>query len=165
MIAETIIALRYSIRPWPSGCSLSGALPASFVPIMVITELSASERLFTPSRTTAMEFAIRPAVILKAERNTFVRMPVILVLTMICSRSAALVSIQNPFLNLIMTSPVFSCVCAFHLLFPVFLPAVLPSGLPWHPPHQLHLPLSPRLRRFPPVLSRLLPRPAWPSGV
>ena len=80
---EMIAALRYSVRPWPIGCFLSGALPASFVPMMVMRDDSASLRLLTASITTATEWDAMPTKALNAARNTLAIMPVILVRMMI----------------------------------------------------------------------------------
>ena len=83
---DTIIALRYSIRPYPRGCFLSGSFPASFVPTIVIIEDRASDRLFTASRMTAIELDANPMIALKAASMTFARMPMMLVLMMTLSR-------------------------------------------------------------------------------
>ena len=80
---EMMAALRYSVRPWPSGCFLSGALPASFVPMIVMRDDSASLRLLTASITTAMEWDAAPTKALNPARNTLAMMPVMLVLMMI----------------------------------------------------------------------------------
>ena len=47
---------------------------------------NASDRLFTASRMTAIEFEIRPTAALKAARNMFVRIPMTLVRTMTALR-------------------------------------------------------------------------------
>ena len=88
-IREITMALRYSIRPYPKGCFLSGCFPASFVPTMVITEEAASEKLFTASSTIAMEWVSSPTTALKAARRTLARIPITLVRMMIRSRPDA----------------------------------------------------------------------------
>ena len=90
----TIMELRYSIRPWPRGCFLSGERPASLVPTMVMIEERASDRLLTASRMTAMEWDSRPTTALKADRNTLARIPITLVRMMILSRCAAALRIS-----------------------------------------------------------------------
>ena len=80
------MALRYSILPYPMGCFLSGSLPASFVPTMVMIEDRASERLLTASSVTAIELERMPIAALKAARNTFVMIPMTLVRMMTESR-------------------------------------------------------------------------------
>ena len=84
-IMEMIAALRYSVRPCPSGCFLSGALPASFVPMIVMRDDSASLRLLTASITTAIEWEAMPTNALKAARNTLAMMPMTLVRMMMLS--------------------------------------------------------------------------------
>ena len=78
--------LRYSILPYPNGCFLSGDFPASFVPIMVMTELAASEMLFTASITMAMEFVANPTTALNPAKNALAMIPIILVLIITLSR-------------------------------------------------------------------------------
>ena len=85
-IIDISIALRYSIRPYPNGCFLSGSLPASFVPIIVIRELPASDMLLTASSIIAIEFVSSPITALNAAKNTFAIIPITLVLTIIFSR-------------------------------------------------------------------------------
>ena len=65
------------------------AYPANFVPTIVMTEESASDRLFTASKVTAIEFETIPMTALNDARNRFARMPMMLVLTMILSRFSA----------------------------------------------------------------------------
>ena len=67
--------LRYSIRPCPKGCSSSAACPASRKPISVITDEAASDRLFSPSATTAMEPVSSPAPSFPRHSRVFSRMP------------------------------------------------------------------------------------------
>ena len=50
-----IIAVKYSIRPYPKGCLQSGFLDASLVPTIVITLEDASDILFIASRVIAMD--------------------------------------------------------------------------------------------------------------
>ena len=57
--------------------------------MIVITEDSASERLFTASSVTAMEFEISPTAALNAASSTFAIIPIMLVLTIIFSLSYA----------------------------------------------------------------------------
>ena len=55
------------------------------MPMMVIKLDMASDRLFTASRTTAMEPARIPAIALNAARNMFAPMPIRLVRTIMAS--------------------------------------------------------------------------------
>ena len=57
----------------------SASLPASFVPTMVITELSASDKLFTASTNIAMEFDFIPINTLNIASRAFPIMPNMLV--------------------------------------------------------------------------------------
>ena len=82
MIAITV-ALKYSARPCPRGCLRSGDLCASFVPMMVISEESASLKLFTASSMTDTEEEISPTAALNDARNTLAAMPIRLVLTIV----------------------------------------------------------------------------------
>ena len=59
---------------------MSGALPASFVPTIVIIDDNASLKLFTASRTIAIEFEIIPITALKLAKKILASMPIILVL-------------------------------------------------------------------------------------
>ena len=68
------------------GCLLSGALLASFSPIIVTTEERASDKLFTASKTRAIELTSIPKVALKAANKTLVKIPIILVLTIVLPR-------------------------------------------------------------------------------
>ena len=61
-----IIAVKYSIRPYPKGCLQSGFLDASFVPTIVITLEDASDILFTSSRVIAMDPLIIPITALNS---------------------------------------------------------------------------------------------------
>ncbi len=54
--------------------------------MMVMSELPASEMLFTASRTIAIEFDMRPITALKVARKIFAMIPMMLVLTIIFSR-------------------------------------------------------------------------------
>lgn len=56
----TISAERYSIRPWPKGCSLSAGLFESLKPKIVIKEEAASERLLKASAMIAILETITP---------------------------------------------------------------------------------------------------------
>ena len=87
IITAINIALKYSIRPCPNGCFLSGSFPASFVPTIVIKELATSDKLFTASSTIAIEFDKSPIVVLKITRKIFATIPIILVRTIIFSRN------------------------------------------------------------------------------
>ena len=82
-MADTIIALRYSVLPCPRGCFLSGLRLASLAPTMVMTEDRASDRLFTASSVTAMECDRMPMTALKAASRIFAPMPTKLVRTII----------------------------------------------------------------------------------
>ena len=77
---EISVALKYSTRPYPNGCFLSGLFPANFVPTIVMMELIASLKLLMASSTTAIEFANKPTIVLKIASKTFVAIPIILVL-------------------------------------------------------------------------------------
>ena len=61
-------------------------------PMIVMTEESASDRLFTASSVTAMERDSSPTTALNAASSTLVAMPTTLVLMIVRSRSAAIVS-------------------------------------------------------------------------
>ena len=74
---------KYSIRPYPYGCSLSGAFPASFAPIIVIIEDNASVRLLTASKVIAIEFVANPTNALKITSIILTIIPIMLVLTII----------------------------------------------------------------------------------
>ena len=91
-IAETIMEDRYSVRPYPSGCLRSGALPESFVPMMVMTDDIASLRLLTASSVTAIEFATMPTAALNAARKTLATIPITLVRMIIFSRDTSFFS-------------------------------------------------------------------------
>ena len=71
------------------------------MPIIVITELAASERLLTASMTIAIELEVSPINALNATRKMFARIPIILVRIILRSRSSAVVvfgMINPPFL-------------------------------------------------------------------
>ena len=95
-ITEIRSALRYSILPCPNGCFLSGCLPASFVPMIVIRDEPASDRLFTASSTMAMECVISPTAALNPASAALAPMPIMLVLmicfSLVCERSAGTLS-------------------------------------------------------------------------
>ena len=74
-----IMALKYSIRPKPKGCSLSAGRCESFVPMMVMTLERASLRLFTASITMATLLAMMPTTALNAASSTLATMPMTLV--------------------------------------------------------------------------------------
>ena len=84
---EIMAALIYSILPCPMGCFLSGFLPASLVPIMVIVEDKASLRLLTASRMIAMELERSPTNALNAARRILVTIPIMPVFTIVFSLS------------------------------------------------------------------------------
>src|SRR3712207_8807713 len=67
---RSIIELRYSILPYPSGCLLFGFFAPSLVPIIVMTDDSASEILFTASNVTAIERDVIPITTLKIARRS-----------------------------------------------------------------------------------------------
>ena len=81
------IELRNSILPYPNEWSLSGALPANFVPIMVITELRASDKLLTASTNIAIEFALIPIITLNRASRLLPTIPSMLVFIILFSRS------------------------------------------------------------------------------
>ena len=68
---------------------MSARRAASLVPIMVITDDMASEKLLTASIMTATEPVAAPTAILKATRNTLAKMPMTLVRTMTLFRASA----------------------------------------------------------------------------
>ena len=70
-ITAIIIALKYSTRPKPKGCSRSAGRSESFVPTIVITLERASLRLFTASIMIATLLAKIPTTALNAANNTF----------------------------------------------------------------------------------------------
>ena len=65
---------------------MSGALPASLVPIMVTMLDRASLRLLMASEMIAMEFDIKPTVALKPTKMRLARILMILVLITVDSR-------------------------------------------------------------------------------
>ena len=85
-IPDTIMALRYSIRPYPKGCFLSAGLAASLVPTIVMTEERASDRLLTASRITAIELDASPMAALNPARKMLVTIPIMLVRMITLSR-------------------------------------------------------------------------------
>ena len=74
-----MMALKYSTRPKPKGCSRSAGRSESFVPMIVMTLDSASLRLLTASITMATLLARMPTAALKAARSTLAIIPMILV--------------------------------------------------------------------------------------
>ena len=84
-IADIIIAVRYSILPWPSGWFLSGFLFASLVPIIVIIDDIASDKLFIASRIIAIELDKNPIAILKMTSKIFANIAIRLVFTIALS--------------------------------------------------------------------------------
>lgn len=68
------------------GCLRSGARPASLVPTIVMTDESASERLFTASSVMAMECERVPTTALKPASRTLATIPVTLARTIAASR-------------------------------------------------------------------------------
>ena len=88
-----MMALKYSMRPWPKGCLRSAGRSESLVPTMVMMLDRASLRLFTASITMATLLANKPTAALKAASSTLVTMPTQLVL-IIC---ALLSMIHNQF--------------------------------------------------------------------
>jgi hypothetical protein len=83
MITAIITDEKYSTLQYQNGCSLSGALEASFVHMIVIIEDSASLKLFTASSMIAIEFAINQTAALNQTRIKFVIIQYILTF-MIC---------------------------------------------------------------------------------
>ena len=73
---STISPATYSMRPCPSGCSLSPAFAAILKPTSATSDETASEALLKASETTATEAARMPAVNLAANRSTLIKMPV-----------------------------------------------------------------------------------------
>ena len=86
---EMIMALRYSIRPYPNGCLRSAGFAANFVPMIVISEEAASLILLTASIVMAIEPVITPITALNAANTTFARIPMMLVRTMMRFLDAA----------------------------------------------------------------------------
>ena len=75
MARATTRPVRYSIRPWPKGCSWSASCPASRNPTKVMTEEAASDRLLKASATTAMEPVARPERSLPRKSRALSTMP------------------------------------------------------------------------------------------
>jgi len=75
MSAATARAERYSIRPWPKGCSLSGGADESLKPTRVTMEEPASDRLLNASATIARLPESRPAASLAANSRTLAVSP------------------------------------------------------------------------------------------
>jgi hypothetical protein len=78
-----IIAEKYSIRPWPKGCERLAGFSLNFVPTIVITDESASLRLFTASMIIAIELANNPTTALNEARKMLATIPITLVRTII----------------------------------------------------------------------------------
>lgn len=74
-MAEMMIVVRYSMRPWPKGCARSGSFSDRRVPTMVMIDESASERLFTASRTIAIDPVMVPMAAFMAESSMFPTTP------------------------------------------------------------------------------------------
>lgn len=74
---------------------LSGALLASFSPIIVTTDDKASLRLFTASSISAIELTKNPKESLKTERITFINIPIILVLIITLPLDSAAIKISK----------------------------------------------------------------------
>ena len=70
--------------------------------MMVMSELPASEMLFTASSTMAMECVIRPMTALNPARNTLAMMPMMLVWTMILSRDCSRLFFSRRFCAILM---------------------------------------------------------------
>ena len=75
---------------------MSGSLPASFVPTIVISELPASEMLLTASSTMAMELLIRPITALNAASSTLAAIPMTLVRMIVFSRDTPIPAVSVP---------------------------------------------------------------------
>ena len=75
MSMDTARPDRYSMRPWPKGCSESGFWPAIWKPSSVTKEEPASERLLKASAVMAMEPASVPAKNLPMNSRTLKPMP------------------------------------------------------------------------------------------
>ena len=93
---------------------------------MVTTEDSASERLFTASSVTAIEFDAKPTNALNAESMTFAIMPITLVLTMVFSLSAA--SAAMSFCSAIFNSPLFFIAYIITKIKPFVHSKTVPTG-------------------------------------
>ena len=99
-ITEIITAVKYSILPCPYGCSLSGTLLASLVPIIVIIEENESVKLFTASKIIAIEFVKIPTINLKITRNILTIIPNILVFIIILFLSIFYTSLLNKHIDI-----------------------------------------------------------------
>jgi hypothetical protein len=80
MITAIISAEKYSILPCPYGCSLSGFLLESLVPMIVMVEESTSLRLFNASSIIAIELDRNHTIALKITKTMFVMIQYILTL-------------------------------------------------------------------------------------
>ena len=78
-IMAMMMALKYSIRPCPNGCSRSAGLVESLAPTMVMRLESTSLRLLTASMIIATEPAIAPTAALNVASSTLTTTPTILV--------------------------------------------------------------------------------------
>ena len=88
------LALMYSMRPCPYGCFLSGFFDASLIPIIVMIEESASERLLTASSMIEIDEDARPTAALRAASKTFAPMLIVDVSAMLFSRGAELLLVS-----------------------------------------------------------------------
>jgi hypothetical protein len=75
---DTINPERYSILPWPNGCSLSAGFAANLNPSKVINEEAASERLLKASAVTEILLVIIPIINLTIKSILLITMPTIL---------------------------------------------------------------------------------------
>ena len=66
---------RYSILPWPNGCSLSGFCPESLKPIRVTIDEPASDRLLKASAVMATDEVRMPAKNFSAKRRKLASTP------------------------------------------------------------------------------------------
>jgi hypothetical protein len=75
MITAIITEAKYSILPCQNGCSLSGFLFESLIQIIVTKEEITSLKLFTASKTIAIEFAKSHTIDLKITKAILVSIP------------------------------------------------------------------------------------------
>ncbi|MBO7095112.1 hypothetical protein J6V86_02890 [bacterium] len=75
MITAIITAAKYSILQCQKGCSLSGFLFESLIQIIVTKEEITSLKLFTASKTIAIEFAKNQTIDLKTTKAILVSIP------------------------------------------------------------------------------------------
>ena len=76
-IKETTIAVIYSIRPCPKGCSASAGLFAILNPMIVIIEEAASDKLLNASAKIETELESNPTDNLIKKSNELVIIPII----------------------------------------------------------------------------------------